>query len=194
MLRHARQERRTKETEIEVSWDLDQSSAGRISSGIGFLDHMLEALARHSETSLSVSCQGDLHIDGHHTTEDIGIVMGRCLREALGERRGIERYGHICVPLDEALVCASIDISGRAHLAYDLQIPAASLGEWDTELVFEFFDAFCGNAQIGLHLHQQYGRNSHHIVEAAFKACARALRQAIRVSGNDIPSTKGALD
>lgn len=193
-MREATATRRTAETAISVTWKLDTAGDSRIATGIGFLDHMLEALARHSGTSLQVQCQGDLHIDGHHTTEDIGIVMGRCLRDALGERQGIERYGHICVPLDEALVCASIDISGRGHLSYDLRIPAAMLGSWDTELVGEFFHALSANAQICLHLHQQAGRNSHHIVEAAFKACARALRQAIDISGSGIPSTKGALD
>jgi imidazoleglycerol-phosphate dehydratase len=185
--------RTTKETDISASWQLDESGTSRIATGIGFLDHMLEALAKHSGTTLVVACTGDLHIDGHHTTEDIGIVLGQCLREALGERLGIERFGHMACPLDEALVEATIDISGRPYLAYDLRPEAALLGCWATELVPEFFGGFTDNARVCLHLHQLHGRNSHHIVEAGFKAFARALRQAIRVSGVGVPSTKGML-
>jgi imidazoleglycerol-phosphate dehydratase len=186
--------RTTKETSITVTWGLDACGPASISSGIGFLDHMLEALAKHSGTTLSVACQGDLHIDGHHTTEDIGIVMGQVLRQALGERTGIERFGHIACPLDEALVEATIDISGRPYLVYDLQPPAAALGTWATELVPEFFGGLTDHARICLHLHQRAGRNTHHIVEAAFKATARALRQAIRITGSEVPSTKGSLE
>jgi imidazoleglycerol-phosphate dehydratase len=185
--------RRTKETDISATWKLDSCDASSISTGIGFLDHMLEALAKHSGTTLSVACKGDLHIDGHHTTEDVGIVLGQCLREALGERLGIERFGHMSCPLDEALVEATIDISGRPYLAYDMRPEAALLGSWATELVPEFFGGFTDNARVCLHLHQLHGRNSHHIVEAGFKAFARALRQAIRVSGVGVPSTKGML-
>jgi len=185
--------RTTKETDISASWNLDHCEAASISTGIGFLDHMLEALAKHSGTTLAVACKGDLHIDGHHTTEDVGIVLGQCLREALGERLGIERFGHMCCPLDEALVEATIDISGRPYLAYDMRPEAALLGSWATELVPEFFGGFTDNARVCLHLHQLHGRNSHHIVEAGFKAFARALRQAIRVSGVGVPSTKGML-
>jgi imidazoleglycerol-phosphate dehydratase len=192
--RRASLTRTTKETDIAVTWDLDGHGVTSVASGIGFLDHMLEALAKHSGTALTVACRGDLHIDGHHTTEDIGIVMGQCLRQALGDRVGIERFGHIACPLDEALVESTIDISGRPYLVYNLQPPAAMLGTWATELIPEFFGGLTDHARICLHLNQRYGRNTHHIVEAAFKATARALRQAIRVTGSGVPSTKGTLE
>ena len=193
MPRSATVSRKTKETDITATWDLDTAGPATIATGIGFLDHMLEALGKHSGTTLSVSCKGDLHIDGHHTTEDVGIVLGQCLREALGERVGIERFGHMVCPLDEALVAATVDISGRPYLVYDLNPEAAMLGSWATELVPEFFGGLTDNARCCVHLHQYAGRNSHHIVEAAFKAFARAVRQAIRVTGTDLPSTKGML-
>ena len=193
MTRAASITRSTRETDITVSWDLDQAGPSHISTGIGFFDHMLEALAKHSGTTLAVACKGDLHIDGHHTSEDIGIAMGQALRQALGDRVGIERFGHMACPLDEALVECTVDISGRPYLAYDLQLPAAMLGTWDTELPTEFFGGLTDNARICLHLHQRAGRNSHHILEAGFKAFARALRQAIRVTGSSVPSTKGML-
>ena len=185
--------RTTKETAITETWDLDSAAAAKVSTGIGFFDHMLEALGKHSGTALTVNCKGDLHIDGHHTSEDVGIVMGQCLRQALGERIGIERFGHMACPLDEALVEVTIDISGRPYLVYDLQPAAGMIGTWDTELIPEFFGGLVDHARIGLHLHQRAGRNSHHIVEASFKAFARALRQAIRVTGDSLPSTKGML-
>ena len=194
MTRCASLTRHTKETQIEATWDLDTPGDSSISTGIGFFDHMLEALAKHSGTTLTIKAVGDLHVDGHHTTEDVGIVLGQILREALGERRGVERFGHMTVPLDEALVAATIDLSGRPYLVYDIQPPAAMLGSWATELVPEFFGAFSDNSRTCVHLHQLAGRNTHHIVEAAFKAFARALRQAIRsTGGNDLPSTKGLL-
>ena len=193
MSRSATINRETKETQITATWDLDGNGGSQIETGIGFLDHMLEALAKHSGTSLNVQCTGDLHIDGHHTTEDVGIVLGQCLREALGDRKGVERFGHMAVPLDEALVQSTLDLSGRAYLVYDLQVPAPMLGAWDTELIPEFFGGLVDNAKCCLHLHQVCGRNSHHIVEAAFKATARALRQAIKITGSEIPSTKGSL-
>jgi imidazoleglycerol-phosphate dehydratase len=192
MNRSASVSRSTKETSIEASWDLDASGA-EISTGIGFFDHMLEALAKHSGTLIRLRCQGDLHVDGHHTSEDVGIALGQCLRQALGDRSGVERFGHIACPLDEALVQATIDLSGRAYLVYALQPPAERIGEWDRELVPEFLQGLVANAQICLHLHQLAGSNSHHIVEAGFKAMARALRQAIRVTGEGVPSTKGVL-
>jgi imidazoleglycerol-phosphate dehydratase len=192
--RRASLTRTTKETDIAVTWDLDGQGPTSVASGIGFLDHMLEALAKHSGTALTVTCRGDLHIDGHHTTEDIGIVMGQCLRQALGDRAGIERFGHIACPLDEALIEATVDISGRPYLVYNLTPPAAMLGTWATELIPEFFGGLTDHARICLHLNQRYGRNTHHIVEAAFKATARALRQAIRVTGSGVPSTKGTLE
>jgi imidazoleglycerol-phosphate dehydratase len=193
MPRTATVTRKTRETDISATWDLDHAGAARVNTGIGFLDHMLEALGKHSGTSLAVTCTGDLHIDGHHTTEDVGIVLGQCLRDALGERLGIERFGHIACPLDEALATATVDISGRPYLVYDLRPEAAMLGTWATELVPEFFGGLTDNARICVHLHQLHGRNSHHIVEAGFKAFARALRQAIRVTGTELPSTKGLL-
>ena len=181
-------------TGLAATWELDRSGNATIATGIGFFDHMLEALAKHSGTTISIRCTGDLHIDGHHTTEDVGIVLGQCLRQALGERLGVERYGHIACPLDEALVQATVDLSGRPYLVYDLHPKAVRLGTWDTDLITEFFGALTDHARFCLHLHQLHGRNSHHIVEAGFKAVARALRQAIRVSGAGVPSTKGALD
>src|ERR1043165_5268128 len=193
MPRSATVSRTTKETDIAVTWDLDRAAPAEVSTGIGFLDHMLDALGKHSGTTLKVRCKGDLHIDGHHTTEDVGIVMGQCLKQALGERVGIERFGNMACPLDEGLVTATLDISGRPSLVYDLKPEAAMLGTWAVELVPEFFGGLTDHARICLHLHQQCGRNTHHIVEAAFKATARALRQAIRVTGTELPSTKGLL-
>jgi imidazoleglycerol-phosphate dehydratase len=185
--------RKTRETDITATWDLDTSGPVTVSTGIGFLDHMLEALAKHSGTAIRLECKGDLHIDGHHTTEDCGIVLGQCLRQALADRAGIERFGHIACPLDEALVEAVVDISGRGWLTYELAPPAAAVGGLATELVPEFFGALADQACITLHLHQRAGRNSHHIVEAGFKSFARALRQAIKVTGTGTPSTKGML-
>ncbi len=195
--RSAQVSRTTAETDITVEWDLDTAAPADIETGIGFLDHMLDALGKHSGTFLKVRCKGDLHIDGHHTTEDIGIVMGQCFRKALLSQdvsaAGIERFAFIQVPLDEALIAASLDISGRGYLGYGLQIPAPQIGSWDTELVSEFFGAFAHNAKVCLHLEQRNGVNSHHIVEAAFKATARVIRQAIAITGNSVPSTKGSL-
>jgi imidazoleglycerol-phosphate dehydratase len=193
MGRSATISRTTAETDITVTWDLDSAAPAEVSTGIGFFDHMLEALGKHSGTSLSVRAKGDLHIDGHHTTEDVGIVMGQCLREALGDRTGVERFGTMNVPLDEALVSATIDLSGRPYLVYELHPPAAMIGTWDMELVTEFFGALSDNSRSCIHLRQISGRNSHHIIEAAFKAYARALRQAIRITGDGVPSTKGVL-
>lgn len=184
--------RHTSETRISATWDLD-ATGSEIATGIGFFDHMLDALARHSGTRIVVACEGDLHVDGHHTSEDVGIALGCCLREALGDRRGVERFGHIACPLDEALVQGTVDLSGRAYLVYRVDPPASRIGAWDTELVPEFFQGLVGNAQICLHLHQVCGRNSHHLVEAAFKAAGRALRQAIAITGDAVPSTKGVL-
>ncbi len=186
--------RKTRETDIACTWDLDGAAGGTIATGIGFLDHMLEALAKHSGTAIHVRCQGDLHIDGHHTTEDIGIVLGQCLRQALGDRLGVERFGHMVCPLDEALVSATVDLSGRPYLAYDLRPTAGMLGSWDTQLIPEFFGALTDHGRFCLHLHELHGRNSHHVVEAGFKAFARALRQAIKVTGSGVPSTKGSLE
>lgn len=195
--RRAEIARETSETRIRATLDLDGSGASEIATGIGFLDHMLTALARHGMLDLTVEAQGDLHIDFHHTTEDIGIVLGQALRKALGEKRGIRRYGHAVVPMDEALVEAAIDISGRPFLAWDVTFARDKIGEMDTELFEEFFRAFAFNAGITLHVIQKAGSNAHHIAEGAFKALARALRAAVepdpRAAGA-IPSTKGVLE
>lgn len=193
MTRRAEMNRRTGETEITVAWDLDGSGRAEVASGIGFLDHMLTALAKHSGTDLVVRCQGDLHVDGHHTTEDIGIALGQALHRALGDKAGIERFGHFAAPLDEALVTATVDLSGRGFLVCAVQPPAPRIGDWDTELLPEFFRALADNGRLCIHLHQVCGVNSHHLVEAAFKAFARALRQALRITGGAVPSTKGIL-
>ena len=194
-IRTATVSRATKETTIQATWTLDApaTAASEIATGIGFLDHMLAALAKHSGTQIVLRGTGDLHIDAHHTTEDVGIVLGQCLKAALGERQGIERFGHMACPLDEALVQATVDVSGRPWLTYELHPPGPMLGQLPVELVPDFFGALADQARIAIHLHQQCGRNSHHIVEAGFKAFARALRQAIAITGQGVPSTKGLL-
>lgn len=187
--------RRTKETDIRVSLDLDGSGQARIDTGIPFLDHMLESFSRHGFFDLDLTARGDLHVDQHHTVEDVGLALGRALREALGDKRGIRRFGSATCPLDEALVQAVVDLSGRPFLVYGLHIRAARVGNFDTELVHDFMLALANEAAMNLHLLQVSGRNAHHIIEAAFKALARALDEAKqldpRVRG--IPSTKGSL-
>jgi imidazoleglycerol-phosphate dehydratase len=188
--------RTTKETDLRVRVDLDGRGQARVKTGIGFFDHMLEALARHSLIDLTVEARGDLHVDGHHTVEDTGIVLGQAIGRALGDRAGIRRYADASVPLDEALVRCVVDVSGRPHLAYDVNIPKwQMLGDFDVFLTPEFFRAVALNAGLTLHLDLLRGENPHHIVEATFKAFARALDGAItidpRVSG--VPSTKGTL-
>ncbi|WP_120007170.1 imidazoleglycerol-phosphate dehydratase HisB [Teichococcus vastitatis] len=189
--------RSTSETQIQVLLRLDGTGQARVNTGIGFLDHMLTALARHSLIDLEVDAKGDLHIDFHHTTEDVGIVLGQAVKRALGDKRGIRRYGAALVPMDEALVEAVIDISGRPFLAWTVAFPRDKVGAMDTELFEEFFRAFAINAGITLHVIQKAGSNAHHIAEGCFKALARALRQAVepdpRAAGA-IPSTKGSLD
>lgn len=196
MTRLAELTRNTSETQITVKLDLDGSGQSRVKTGIGFLDHMLTAFARHSMFDLQVDATGDLHIDYHHTTEDVGIVLGQALSRAVGDKRGIRRYGHASVPMDEALVDASVDFSGRAYLGWSPVFDRDKVGEMDTELFEEFFRALVGNAAITLHVSQRAGRNAHHIAEACFKAVARALREAVepdaRAAGT-IPSTKGSL-
>lgn len=189
--------RSTSETEIRVSLGLDGTGQGEIATGIGFLDHMLTALSRHSLIDLDVEAKGDLHIDFHHTTEDVGIVLGQALKRALGDKRGIRRYGHAVVPMDETLAEAAIDISGRPFLAWSVAFPRDKIGEMDTELFEEFFRAFAMNAGITLHIAQRAGTNAHHIAEGVFKAVARALRQAVEMdprAAGVIPSTKGVLE
>ena len=195
--RRAEVARDTSETAIRVVLDLDGQGAAQVATGIGFLDHMLTALARHALFDLDVSAKGDLHIDFHHTTEDAGIVLGQALRQALGDKRGIRRYGHALLPMDEALAEAAVDISGRPFLAWSVPFGPAKIGEMDTELFEEFFRALAFNAGITLHLTLKAGTNAHHVAEACFKAVARALRMAVepdpRTPGA-VPSTKGMLE
>ena len=196
MARTASVTRNTSETRITATLDLDGAGQARVATGVGFLDHMLTALARHAMLDLDVQADGDLHIDFHHTTEDVGIVLGQALAQALGDKRGIRRYGHASLPMDEALVDAALDLSGRPFIAWDVQFGRDKVGEMDTELFEEFFRAFAMNGLMTLHVTQRAGRNAHHVAEACFKAVARALRQAVepdpRTAGA-IPSTKGSL-
>ncbi len=195
-MRQASINRTTKETDISVSIDIDGTGKADIDTGIGFLDHMLEQIARHGLMDLSIAAKGDLHIDAHHTTEDIGITLGMAIRQALGEKKGIVRYANAYVPLDEALTRVVVDISGRPWLVWQVDFPTEKIGTFDTELVHEFFYAFAINAGLTLHVENLYGRNAHHIAETCFKALARALRAAAAIDprmGDAIPSTKGAL-
>ena len=192
-MREAEIKRKTNETDIELSLNLDGSGKIEINTGCGFLDHMLELFARHGRMDLKVKCVGDTHVDYHHTVEDVGIVLGQAFAKAVGEKRGISRYGSILLPMDETLILASIDISGRAYLKYGLEIPTEKVGEMDTELIEEFFISFVRNADITLHIKQLDGTNSHHIIEGAFKSVARSLAMATAVNGDKIPSTKGVL-
>lgn len=195
-MRRAQVRRATAETEIDVAIDLDGTGAYANASGIGFLDHMLDQLARHSLIDIRVNAKGDLHIDGHHTVEDTGIALGAALAEALGDKRGIRRYGHFALAMDDAQVAAALDLSGRPFLVWNVPFPSPRIGTFDTELVREFFQAFSTHGGITLHVDRVHGLNSHHIAEAAFKAVARALRMAVepdpRMQGL-LPSTKGAL-
>lgn len=194
--RRASIRRETSETRITATVDLDGTGTARVATGIGFLDHMLAALARHGMLDIELAAEGDLHVDAHHTTEDTAIVLGQAVAKALGEKRGIRRYGAATVPMDEALAEAAVDISGRPYLAWNVTFPTMKVGEMDTELFVEWFRAFASNAGITLHVTLRAGANSHHIAEACFKALARALRQAVepdpRAAGT-IPSTKGSL-
>ncbi|WP_207538134.1 imidazoleglycerol-phosphate dehydratase HisB [Sabulicella rubraurantiaca] len=195
--RQATLSRRTAETEISARLSLDGTGEARIATGIGFLDHMLHALTRHALLDLDLEAKGDLHIDFHHTTEDCGIVLGQALRQALGEKRGIRRYGHSILPMDEALAEAALDISGRPFLAWSVPFARDKVGEMDTELFEEFFRAFAFNAGITLHVTLKAGTNAHHVAEACFKAVARALRMAVEPdprAADAIPSTKGVLE
>ena len=196
MPRSAELTRTTAETDIRLALELDGSGVSEVSTGVGFLDHMLAALARHSLFDLAVQATGDLHIDDHHTVEDVGIVLGQAFAQAIGDKRGIRRYGHALVPMDEALVEAAIDISGRPLLVWSVGFNVPTIGTMDTELFEEFFRAFAHNALVTLHVTAKAGRNGHHIAEACFKALARALRVATELdprSPGAIPSTKGAL-
>lgn len=196
-MRKARIIRRTAETDINLYLNLDDpGDCGEIVSGVGFLDHMLTLFARHGGFGFSLACAGDTYVDDHHSVEDIGICLGMAFAEALGEKRGITRYGDITLPMDEALIIAAVDISGRGMLRYGLEIPAEKVGSFDTELVQEFWAAFARTSGITVHVRQLDGENSHHIIEGAFKALARALRRAVSIdpaAGDAIPSTKGRL-
>lgn len=195
-MRSAAIARKTNETEISVRVSLDGSGRAGIATGVGFLDHMLEQLARHSLIDIEARAKGDLHIDMHHTVEDVGIALGQALREALGERRGIARFADATLAMDEALTRVAIDVSGRPFLVFRVEFPTAKIGEFDVELVREFFQAFAINAGVTLHVETLYGANSHHIAESCFKGVARALGRAVAIDprqGSSIPSTKGAL-
>jgi imidazoleglycerol-phosphate dehydratase len=188
--------RKTKETDVEVAINLDGTGASSIATGIGFLDHMLDLLARHSRIDVQVKAKGDLHIDHHHTTEDVGIALGQALKQALGDMKGISRYADVHVPMDEALTRVAIDISGRPFLVFKVDFGRAKVGPFDTELVEEWFRAFATNAGVTLHVATLYGGNDHHIAESCFKGLARALRAAVAVdprAADEVPSTKGRL-
>ncbi len=188
--------RKTNETSIDVSLDLDGGGVYEVSTGIGFLDHMLEQLSRHSLIDLKVKTVGDLHVDQHHTTEDTGIAIGEALKQALGDKRGIARYGTAYAPMDETLTRCALDISGRPWLVFKASFGTPRLGEWDTELIEHWFHSFAQAAGITLHVENLYGQNNHHIVESCFKSLARALRQAVEIDprkADAIPSTKGML-
>ena len=196
MKRQASIERSTKETKIKASVDLDGSGAYEIATGIGFLDHMLEQLARHSLVDITLKAKGDLHIDFHHTTEDCGIVLGQALAKALGDKQGIVRYASVHLPMDETLTRVAIDISGRPYFVWQVRFTTAKLGEMDTELFREFFQAFAQHAGLALHVETLYGDNNHHIAETCFKGLARALREAVAIDPRQVgrvPSTKGTL-
>ena len=196
MSRIASVSRTTKETAIEVTVNLDGTGEYRVSTGIGFLDHMLEQLSRHSLIDITLGARGDLHIDGHHTTEDSGIALGEAVAKALGDRRGITRYGDALIPMDETLTRVALDISGRPYLIWKTSFSQPRLGEMDTELFKEWFAAFAGSAGLTLHIETLYGVNNHHIVDSCFKGVARALRAAIAIDprkADAVPSTKGTL-
>ena len=195
-MRKAEVNRRTGETDIRILLDLDGTGRSVIDTGVGFMDHMLTLFARHGRFDLEVTCKGDTRVDDHHSVEDIGIALGKAFEQALGEKKGVIRYGSTVLPMDESLILSAVDLSGRGLLVYDLQIPAEKVGTFDTELVEEFFAALCREAGLTLHLKQLDGTNSHHIIEGAFKAFGRALREAVSLdpaSAGALPSTKGVL-
>lgn len=196
MSRTAQIDRKTAETQISLELNLDGTGQADIETGVGFFDHMLELFTKHSVIDLKIRAQGDLHVDQHHTVEDTGICFGQAIREALGDKAGIRRYGHFTLPMEETLVTVAIDFSGRYALAYNAPTPAAKIGDFDSELLEDFWQATAANALCNLHVLSHYGRNSHHIAEAVFKASARAMRMAVeddpRMTG--VPSTKGTLD
>jgi imidazoleglycerol-phosphate dehydratase len=195
-MRSARVARRTNETDVTVSIGLDGTGQAAIATGVGFLDHMLELFARHALVDLDVKVSGDLHVDQHHTAEDTGIALGEAVAKALGDKRGIVRYASLDLPMDEALTRVAIDVSGRPFLVFRTEFPTQKVGDFDTELVREFFQAFAVKAGVTLHIETLYGLNSHHIAESCFKGLARALRRAVEIDpreGERVPSTKGSL-
>ena len=188
--------RETRETAIKLFLDIDGSGQHEISTGVGFLDHMLELFSSHGRFDLNITCKGDLHVDAHHSTEDIGITLGQAFSQALGDKKGITRYGHVILPMDEALILTAIDFSGRAYLSWDMNINASKVGDFDTELAQEFWLGFVRNSQSTIHFKQLAGSNAHHIIECAFKSIARSIAQAVKINPdyeNEIPSTKGVL-
>lgn len=188
--------RKTAETDVYIKLNLDGKGECEISTGIGFLDHMLTLFAKHGRFDLVAKCNGDIEVDGHHTTEDIGIILGQAFKEALGDKRGIKRYASTILPMDEALILTAVDISGRPYLRYRMKIPAPMVGDFDTELLREFVIAFAFNAGITLHIRRLDGVNSHHIIEGTFKSLARTLKKAVEIdekAKDEIPSTKGVL-
>lgn len=192
-MRTATVNRKTAETDIKLSINLDGQGESKINSGCGFFDHMLTLFSKHGSIDLELDCDGDTYVDYHHTVEDIGIVLGSALKNALGDCKGIRRYGSMMLPMDETLVLCALDVSGRSHLQFNLPIPTQKVGDFDTELVNEFFVAFTRQAGITLHIKLLDGTNSHHIIEAAFKAFGRSLNQALEIINDKIPSTKGIL-
>ncbi len=195
-MRQATINRKTAETDISLKLNIDGKGVSKIDSGCGFLDHMLTLFARHARFDLELSCKGDVEVDFHHTAEDIGIALGEAFMVAIGDKKGIVRYGNFLLPMDESLVLCAVDISGRSHLEYSLDMRAKRVGSFDTELVEEFFEAFTRNAKITLHITKLNGKNAHHIIEAAYKAVARALKEAVAIEieyKDEIPSTKGVL-
>ena len=195
MSRTARIERKTAETHIALDVNLDGRGQSSVTTGVGFLDHMLTLLAKHAAIDLTVNATGDLEVDQHHTVEDVGIALGQAVREALGDKRGIRRYGHFTLPMEETLATVAVDLGGRAFFVSQVEFPTPKVGDFDTELVDDFWQAFSANALANLHITVHYGRNSHHIAEAIFKAAARALRIAFEPDARmpDVPSTKGTL-
>lgn len=195
-MRTAEVTRKTAETDISLKLNLDGSGKSNINTGCGFLDHMLVLFASHGRFDLDISCKGDTYVDYHHTVEDIGIALGKAFYDALGDKRGIYRYGDTILPMDEALIMSAVDFSGRSYLGYDLEIPTEKVGDFDTELAREFFLGFIRNAECSLHIKMLSGKNTHHILEGAFKSVARTLRKAVQLDEefkNEIPSTKGVL-
>ena len=195
-MRTAQIDRKTAETDISLRLNLDGSGESDVQSGVGFLDHMLTLFARHGGFDLALRCVGDTAVDDHHSVEDIGICLGKALAEALGEKRGVTRYGDITLPMDEALILCALDLSGRGGCYYALELPTQKIGAFDTELVEEFFTAFCSNAGVTLHIRKLAGHNSHHIIEGCFKSFARSLRKAVAIDpacADEVPSTKGVL-